>query len=127
MFIGLIIINLGGNMKQKRFIVLTGLVLILCFTFIGCFQPQITPIDRALIYNNQYEALETTYKNHYTVATNTEKEWMSEHVAPVIDKMRTAVARYTRLALIGEDDETTRIEIIQLYRKAAIQLTQEVL
>lgn len=114
-------------MKQKRIIVLTGLILFLCFTFIGCWQQQITPIDRALIYNNQYEALETTYKNQYVVATDTEKEWLSEHVAPVIDQMRIATARYTRFALIGEDDETTRIELIQLYRKAAIQLTQEVL
>jgi hypothetical protein len=113
-------------MKHQRAV---AAVLVLVFLgLVGCLGPrQISPVDRALIFNDQYDALEITYKHHLEVATDSEKEWLAEKVAPVIDQMRIAVARYTRLALIGEDDIMTRTDIIQLYRKAAIQLTKEVL
>lgn len=113
-------------MRHQRAVV--AVLVLICLGLVGCLGPrQISPVDRALIYNDQYDALEIVYKNHYEVATDVEKEWLSEKVAPYIDQMRAAVARYTRLALIGEDDMTTRADIIQAYRKATIQLIQEVL
>jgi hypothetical protein len=114
-------------MKSQR-AVLAVILTLMCLGLIGCLGPrQISPVDRALIFNDQYEALEITYKHHWEVATDSEKEWLAKKVAPAIDKMRAAVMQYTRLALVGKDDITTRTDIIQAYRRATIQLTQEVL
>ena len=100
-------------------------VLVLLF-LIGCTQQTITPIDRAFLFQNQYEALEQTYKNQFEVSTDAEKKWLRENVAPIVDAMRDAVGRYTRLALAGEDDTSTRLDVIDYYRKAALRLTREV-
>lgn len=95
--------------------------------FLGCAAKTISPIDQALIYMDQYNALEATYKSQYEVSTNAEKKWLSENVAPVLDQMRVAVKRYTQIALIGHDDETNRVEILRLYRMAVLALAQEVM
>lgn len=110
-------------MKRKSLCITALLVLVL----VGCAAKTISPIDRALIYMDQYNALEATYKSQYEVSTDAEKKWLSEKVAPVLDEMRIAVKRYTQVALIGHDDETTRLEVIQLYRKAALALAEEVM
>jgi len=95
---------------------------------IGCVSQQgmVTPVDRSLNYVNQYEVLEATYKNQYNFASEKEKEWLSEKVAPIIDQMRLAVIQYSQLAVLGDDAVETRLEIIRLARMAALKLTEEV-
>jgi hypothetical protein len=94
---------------------------------IGCTQHHaVSPVDRALTFNTQYDALELTYKNQYREASDFEKEWLRENVAPIIDKLRLLVLEYSRYAVMGADDIDTRIEIIQLARKAALKLAEEV-
>ena len=110
-------------MKKLRW----ALPLLLLVFLAGCAQHQaVTPVDRAFILQAQYESLELTYKNQYTVASDFEKEWLRENVAPVIDKLRLMVLDYSRYAVMGADDIDTRLEIIKLARKAALKLAEEV-
>jgi hypothetical protein len=114
-------------MKRQR-AVLAAVLVLFCLGLVNCAQySQISPIDRALIFNDQSEALEITYKNHWAVASDSERAWLKKHVAPAVDRMRAAVAQYTRLALLGENNEAARVNIIQAYREATIYLTREVL
>lgn len=100
---------------------------LLLVILIGCAPKAITPIDRSLIYLDQYEALEATYKNQFRVASDKERKWMREKVAPILDDLRAAVIRYTQIAVIGHDDVHERTEIIQLYREASLALVREVM
>jgi hypothetical protein len=105
---------------MKKFI-----ALILILGFMGCATHQVSPVDRALIYIDQYEALELTYKNQYDIASEAEKEFLSEKVAPILDSLRMAIIYYTKVVMAGNDDVDARIEIIQLARKAALKLSEE--
>jgi hypothetical protein len=100
---------------------------IILLALVGCMggQTHTTPIDRALTYVHQYEALEATYKSQYVVASEKEKKWLSENVAPVLDNMRKALVMYSGLSVTGVDDIDTRLELIRLGRIATQKLAEE--
>lgn len=105
------------------------LVIVILFLFMGCAlqgtQP-VTPVDRSLVYFNQYMSLEETYKNHYLASTPEEQAELSQNVAPILDRMRVLLIAYSKVATSGTDAVDTRLEIMQLGREAALKLTRSI-
>lgn len=104
------------------------MVLALCL-LIGCATSgtqAVTLVDRSLVFFNQYVSLEQTYKSHYLASTQSERERLSQTVAPVLDRMRFLVIEYSKAAIAGTDNIDTRLEIVQLGRAAALHLAKEI-
>lgn len=101
----------------------TTLFLIIIFIFVnffGCAHIDRATSDKdiALSLIQKYEDAEATYKNYFKVASETEREFMIENVAPYLDKSRVAITEYSKLVAKDKDAEQKRIEAIFLIRQA---------
>lgn len=76
-----------------------------------------TAEERAIALMGQYQAVEDTYKTHYTYAGDTTREWMVENIAPKIDEARQYVIVYAQLVEEGAPDKEKRLAALRLLKE----------
>lgn len=112
-----------SRVQALAFMVVVGLL----FTFLlsGCEQHRdVPPAEMALTLTDRYEMLEETYKSHYIGAGASEREFMSNEIAPLLDKARQNLILYNELVSEGLEPTEKRLEIIRLLRFATVKLAE---
>lgn len=110
-------------MMYKKFLALA----LICGMLSGCatLMPggdEKTGAERAMDLMDRYDALEQTYKSHYRLASDAEREWMLENIAPVLDDARAAIVVYAGTVATGDDASDEYIRVVALLRKAGMKI-----
>ena len=109
-----------------RLLIASMAILVFFALLFACMAKEMTPEDRVLSLQNQYDALEQTYKSHFTHASEEERIWMQKNIAPVLDNAREALLIYSTL-MVAEDyteAEKKRLEVLNLLREASNRLLE---
>lgn len=103
-------------------------VILFVMLFIGCSHFQSVnqdPVSNSVNLISQYEMLEETFFKQFNTANKEEKIWLSDEVAPKLDKLRALAIRYGKVALKTEnmgEDKDAKLEAIALLRELSNQL-----
>lgn len=103
-------------------VIITGCVALIS----GCAHQgePLTPAGRGLFLTDQYYNLEATYINYLRYADPEAETWARENVGRTLDQMRLALIIYSDVVTAGGDATESRLEVVELMRKALLKMAE---
>ena len=118
-------------MRNRGKIVLASVVWLLLITgcvalISGCAHQgePLTPAGRGLFLVDQYDNMESTYLNYIRYADPEAEAWARVNIGRTLDQMRLALIIYSDVVTAGGDATESRLEVVELMRKALLKMAE---